>query len=257
MRTIRFLPVLLVICLLCQPLCLGQTTREAANDSSQPSDNADRPLRNQDVLEFSKAGMATAQLVKRIESSRTEFDLSPPKLDELFSAGVPEVAVLAMISVTTAPRVLEIPEGTLIEIEAPYTISSMQFKAKDEISFRVVNPVKVNGVTLIEQGATATGTIVKSKRGGHFGKAGLLSWKMESVTATDGTQVRLRVTPLRERGDSKSAKVATKMAITGALLTFAAPLALLHGFKRGGDAFIPAGKRFEVFVDGRASVNVR
>jgi hypothetical protein len=154
------------------------------------------------------------------------------------------------------PAVLQIPDGTLIEIEAPYTYSSMDFKPKDEISFRVVNPIVIDGVTVIEQGATATGRIEKSKRGGHFGKAGLLLWNMETVTAVDGSQIRLRTTSVRIRGDSKGAKVATQMIITGALLWPIAPVVLLHGFKRGKDAFIPAGKRYEVFVDGQPNVKL-
>lgn len=149
---------------------------------------------------------------------------------------------------------LKIPDGTPIEIEAPYTVRSMDFKPKDKISFRVVDPIKVNGITVIEQGATATGRIERSKRGGHWGKAGLLVWSMQTVTAVDGSQIPLRVAPLRLRGDSKGAKVATQMIITGALLSFIAPVALLHGFKRGKDAYIPAGKRYSVFVEGTPSV---
>jgi hypothetical protein len=152
---------------------------------------------------------------------------------------------------------LQIPDGTLIEIEAPYRINSREFKPNDEISFRVVNPIKINGVTVIEQGATATGRIEKAKRGGHFGKAGLLVWTMQTVTAADGSQVPLRTVKERLRGDSKAAKVATKMIITGALLPLIAPVALLHGFKRGKDAFIPAGKRYDVFVNGQVPVKVR
>jgi hypothetical protein len=149
---------------------------------------------------------------------------------------------------------LQIPDGTPVEIEAPYTLRSMDFKPNDKISFRVVNPIKVNGITLIEQGATATGRIEKSKRGGHWGKAGLLVWTMQTVTAVDGSQIFLRVASVRLRGDSKGAKVATQMIITGALMPLIAPVALLHGFKRGKDAYIPAGKRYSVFVEGTSSV---
>jgi len=144
---------------------------------------------------------------------------------------------------------IKLPDGTPVDIEAPYTINSMEFRANDKISFRVVNPVKVNGVTLIEQGATATARIDKAKRGGHFGKAGLFVFTMQSVTAVDGSQIPLRTVQMRLRGDSKGAKVATAMIITGALMPLIAPVALLHGFKRGKDAFIPAGKRYSVFVD--------
>lgn len=144
---------------------------------------------------------------------------------------------------------LQIPDGTPIEIEAPYTLSSMDFKPEDKISFRVVDAVKIAGVTVIEQGATATGVVEKSKRGGHWGKAGLFVWTMHSVTAADGSQVPVRATSVRLRGDSKGAKVATAMIITGALMPLIAPVALLHGFKRGENAYIPAGKRYTLFVD--------
>lgn len=149
---------------------------------------------------------------------------------------------------------LQIPDGTLIEIESPYRVNSKEFKPNDEISFRVINPIKINGVTVIEQGANATGRIEKAKRGGHFGKAGLLVWTMQTVTAVDGSKVPLRTVQERLRGDSKAAKVATQMVVTGALLFWIAPVALLHGFKRGKDAFIPAGKRYNVFVNGEAVV---
>jgi hypothetical protein len=149
---------------------------------------------------------------------------------------------------------LQIPDGTLIEIESPYRVNSQEFKPNDEISFRVINPIKIDGITVIEQGANATGRIERAQRGGHFGKAGLLVWTMQTVTAVDGSQVPLRTVQQRLRGDSTAAKVATQMIITGALLPFIAPVALLHGFKRGKDAFIPAGKRYEVFVNGQAIV---
>ena len=156
----------------------------------------------------------------------------------------------------TQDKANQIPDGTPIEIESPYTLSSMDFKPNDQISFRVVNPIKVNGVTLIEQGAIATGRIEKAKRGGHFGKAGLLVWTMQTVTAIDGSQIPLRISQVRLRGDSKSAKVATAMIITGALLPLIAPVALLHGFKRGENAYIPAGKRYSVYVDGNPTLRM-
>ncbi|HKO45151.1 MAG TPA: hypothetical protein VJU84_17875 [Pyrinomonadaceae bacterium] len=152
------------------------------------------------------------------------------------------------------PAAVRIPDGTPIEVEAPYMYRSMDFKPNDRISFRVVNPVKIDGVTLVEQGANATGKIERAKRGGHWGKAGLLVWTMQSVTAVDGSQVPVRPTSTRLRGDSKGAKVATAMIITGALMPLIAPVALLHGFKRGHDAFIPQGKRYSLVVSGDAAV---
>jgi hypothetical protein len=141
-----------------------------------------------------------------------------------------------------------------IEVESPFTVSSQNVREGDAISFRVVNPVKVDGVTVIETGATATARVIKASRGGHFGRAGRLAWKMENVTAVDGTRIPLQ-TSGRIVGDSKGAKVATQMAITAAIMPLIAPVALLHGFKRGENAILPAGKRLEVFAQGEVSVS--
>ena len=165
----------------------------------------------------------------------------------------PSQSAAAPSSPTPENLVNKIPDGTPVEIEAPYRLSSMEFKPEDKISFRVVDAVKVNGVTVIEQGATATGIVEKSKRGGHWGKAGLFVWTMQSVTAADGSQIPVRTTSVRLRGDSKGAKVATAMIITGALMPLIAPVALLHGFKRGENAFIPAGKRYTLYIEAKSS----
>ncbi len=258
------------ICLFFQTVNNVCAQTAVATENIQSAQSADSPLRNEDILEMVKGSVPLETILLKLKSSKSTFELSPQKLQELKNGGVPDSVVVAMLEATqlpladrpivrTAPvrKELQIPDGTLVEIEAPYTISSLHFKPGSEISFRVVNPIIVDGVTLIEQGATATGKIEQSKRGGHWGKAGLLTWSMQTVTGADGTQIPLRVVSMRLRGDSKGAKVATGMIITGALMPLIAPVALLHGFKRGGDAYIPAGQRYEVFVNGIAAVKGR
>ncbi|MBA3240224.1 MAG: hypothetical protein H0T60_03270 [Acidobacteria bacterium] len=150
---------------------------------------------------------------------------------------------------------MKIPDGTKIELEAAYEVSSKNVKAGEAISFRVAAPVMVSGRVVVEMGATATGRVVKASRGGHFGRAGRLAWRMEEVVAADGTRVPLRLDS-SVVGDSKGAKVAAKTVVTGVLLWPIAPVALFHGFKRGDNAYLPAGKRFEAAVNGDASVNI-
>ncbi|HKP45286.1 MAG TPA: hypothetical protein VJT50_01690 [Pyrinomonadaceae bacterium] len=181
-------------------------------------------------------------LLPAIALSQTPTDSSATKTIQQSQAVEPASPAQTKMAVP------KIADGTAIEIEAPYTLSSMDFKAGDKISFRVVDPIKVDGVTVIEQGATATGRVERSKRGGHWGKAGLFVWTMESVTAADGSQIPVKPSAVRLRGDSKGAKVATAMIITGAVMPLIAPVALLHGFKRGENAYIPAGKRYTIFT---------
>lgn len=154
-------------------------------------------------------------------------------------------------------RELKIPAGTPLDIATAWTVSSMDAKVGDLVSFRVLVPVKVDDAIVIGSGALVSGRIVKAKRAGHWGKAGKLSWTMQDVVAVDLTRVSLTANPdfpggqQGVTGQSHGGEVATKTAVMGALLAptiVLAPLALMHGFKRGEQAVLPEGKRFVVYV---------
>lgn len=154
-----------------------------------------------------------------------------------------------------ARRELKIPAGTPLEIEAANTVSSVNVRPHDFLSFRVLIPVKVDGVTLIDKDALVTGRVVESKRGGRWGKAGKLSWIMLDVVAVDLS--RVPVQPQQElpggrdriAGISHGGEVAAKAIMMSAVFFPLAPLAIIGGaFKRGEDAILPEGKRFVIFV---------
>ena len=265
---------LIALLLFCHQATLAQMAgpQSDATKSVQASKSSVTPLGNEDVLTLMKENVSPEVVVAKINSSACTFDTSPATLQRLKAEGVPDAVILAMtLAEKSAPIAgdqlsaavpeppkkrlsVKIPPGTLVEIEAAYTINSQQIKQGDLISFRVVNPVMVDGVTVIETGATATGRIIKASRGGHFGRAGRLAWEMRDVTAADGTRLPLQ-SPGRIVGDSKGAKVATQTVLTGLLLGPAAPLALLNGFKRGENAYLLGGKRFEVFIQGETTVS--
>ena len=158
------------------------------------------------------------------------------------------------------PRELKLPAGTPIDIEATYTVSSIDFRSGDYLSFRVLVPVMIDGVTLIDKGSLVTGRVVEAKRGGHWGKAGRLSWTIQDVVATDGTRVPLQAQkdlPTGRngiKGTSHGGEVATRTVLFGALLFPLSPLALMTGFKRGENAVLPEGKRFIVYVQSDTAV---
>ena len=118
------------------------------------------------------------------------------------------------------------------------------------MSFTVVHPVKIDGATVIAAGARATARVTKAKKGGSWGRAGTLAWEMRDVIAVDGSKVPLEFTN-RKKGDSKGGTVATAVIVTGVLFWPAAPF---WGFKKGKDAKVPAGSRFDVAVHGNATV---
>jgi hypothetical protein len=162
-------------------------------------------------------------------------------------------------------RELKIPAGTRLDIESTYTVSSLDARLGDLLSFRVLVPVKVDEVTVIDQNALVTGRVVKAKRAGHWGKAGKLAWTMQDVIAVDLTRVLLTAQPNLPAGQqgitgqSHGAEVATKTVVMGALLAPLfpiAPLALMSGFKRGENAVLPQGKRFVVYVQADTIVKI-
>ncbi len=255
------------------PLLLIQTTpaltaaaRPQAAKSIQQSQEGAAPLNNQDVLRMVEAGFVPEAILGMIKASPCDFVTTPAALQHLKEAGASDAVILAMVMAPKSSEAVKshatpgaqslrvkIPNGVTIEVEAPFTVSSQEVKKGDAISFRVVNPVKVDGVVVVAAGATATARVVKASRGGHFGRAGRLAWAMQDVMAVDGTRIPLQSSG-RIVGDSKGAKVATQMIITAAALPLIAPVALLYGFKRGENAILPAGKRFEVLTQGGAEV---
>ena len=245
---------------------------QAAQDAAkivQPSQTV-VALGNQDIIEMLRAKLSAEVILAKIKTSPANFDTSPEALKQLQAEGAGESVLLAMVN---APRnahageegagarvpakvTVRILKGTVIDVETAYEINSQLVREGDAISFRVVNPVKVGDVTVIEPGATATARVVKASRGGHFGRAGRLGWTLQDVTAVDGTRVAVEATG-RTVGDSKGAKVATQTVLTGLMLWPIAPVALLHGFKRGENAIVPAGKRFTIFVRSDSTVQGR
>src|SRR5947199_7857975 len=86
-----------------------------------------------------------------------------------------------------AVRELKISAGTPLEIETAFTVNSQYVRPEELISFRVLVPVRVDGVTLIEKYSLVTGRVVQAKRGGHWGKAGKLSGGVQVGVAVDVT----------------------------------------------------------------------
>src|ERR1044072_9855 len=163
-------------------------------------------------------------------------------------------------------RQVKLAAGTQIDVETTYAVSSADLNPGDLISFRVLIPVKVDDVTVIDQFALVTGRVVKSKRGGHWGKDGKLAWTMQDVVAVDLTRVPLTVNQEAPEGQhsvigiSHGGEVATKTVVLSAMMIPVfpiAPLALMSGFKRGENAVLPGGKRFVVYVAANTLIKVR
>ena len=232
------------------------------------------PLTNSDILTMVHAKLPSVVIIEKIHHSRCAFDTFPSVLAELKYKGVPDDVLMVMVesphggpgperkSETAKEKPTEapaefiqttIPDGTALELECMYTVSSSEVEEGSAVSFSVVHAVVVNGITVIAQGARATARVTKAKKGGSWGRAGQLAWAMQDVVAVDGSRVPLEFSK-STKGDSKGGTVATGVIVTGVLFWPAAPL---WGFKKGKDAKVPAGQRFEVVVHGNANVQTK
>lgn len=81
-----------------------------------------------------------------------------------------------------APRVITIPEGTVITVRLGESLSSKNSTAGQGFSATVAEPVVVDGKTVIERGAAARGSVVDAKAMGHFKGGALLEVRLNAVT---------------------------------------------------------------------------
>ena len=225
---------------------------------------AQQPLTNADVVSLVKSGLSAEIITAKIKQTSGIFDTSPTKLKELKTAGVPESVILAMIESGVPVRAIELSkpvestpsnsvtlkDGTPVELELAYTVSSAELKEGDAVSFRVVQPIQVNGLTVIDRGAPATARVVKAEGGKSWGRGGNLTWAIQSVTTVDNQKIPLNYTA-GSKGNGSPGTMTTGIVLTSLVFWPAAPL---WGFKKGKPAVIPAGKRFEVFVHGDAAI---
>ncbi len=221
------------------------------------------PLRNQDVLAMVEAKLSPTIIVAKIESSPCAFDTQPAALEELKNKGVTEDVLLAMVRANItqtadnhAPKTLKLPAGASLGIVTKYEINSAEVRAGDVLTFSVAEPVKVNGVIVIAEGAQVIGTVTMAHQGRPFGKAGRLAWEIQYAVAINGERVPLTLKK-NAVGESKGGTVAAATITTAVLLLPIAPVALLWGFKRGKPAIIPAGRNFQAFVKDEMTLSVK
>lgn len=81
-----------------------------------------------------------------------------------------------------AEETIVIPAGTTLMVRLGDSLSSKDSRAGDSFSATVARPVEVNGKTIIDQGARASGTVVDAKGMGHFKGGALLEIRLNSVS---------------------------------------------------------------------------
>jgi len=227
-----------------------------------------RVMRNNDILRLVADGVKSSEIVQRIQTSNCNFDVFPPVLRDLRRRGVAETVLLAMTVVPVGPpptrvtqdenssltKALQIPVGTVIELESMVAMSSAKAVEGSAITFAVTKRIFVNNVLAFERGAIAKGRVTKVKRAAALGRAGMLAWELDYVTAVDGTRVPIRLSG-EQKGANRSFVMAGGAAATAALIfPYSSPVALIWGLKKGDEAVLRGSKIFTASVNALTEV---
>lgn len=263
MRKILSLALIAIFGIAVSPLTPTARLQETAGSSGAQQRVADdEPLTNNSITELIRSGLSPEVVVAKIRTTPNRFDTSPAALQALNAAGIPNPIILAMVEASARPNTaassgapsatveVSVPDGTPVEIELSRTASGQELRVGDIVDFTVVQPVQVNGVTVIERGASARARVTEAKRAGRWGRAGKLEWAMQDVLAANGVRVPMRFSQ-RAVGESRGGQVAVAAVATTVLL---GPLGLLWGLRMGRPAIIPAGNRYTIFVQGNTMV---
>lgn len=177
------------------------------------------------------------------------------------------ISIVVLLTCATFPAAaqttVQVADGTSIHVRLKQDLSSQSARDGDVIEFTVAEPVKINGVTVIAEGAAARAVVLGSRSAGHFSRPGRLSWVMRSVTAIDGTEVPLRFVKEVPQGGAGAKKTSKKVLAAEAVAL--SPVALYYSpllvayipfaaASKGKPEMIAAGERYLVFVNGDAEV---
>ena len=157
-------------------------------------------------------------------------DLSVAQPDTAIAAAVAAVEAAAAIA-PVSPRTIVVPRLTDLVIELMATLSSETSTAGDRFPIRLVEPVMINGETVIPAGTPGEGEVIHAKAKGGMGAAGELIITARSLDL--GSQ-RIPLRSLRVNGDGQS-RIDTVNAI-GVASAATIPLASLVGFFITGGA---------------------
>jgi len=163
-----------------------------------------------------------------------------------------KATLLLPILTAVAAAQIVVPDGTKLRLRLDQTLSSATAEEGQTVELSVAEAVKIDGVTVVQEGARATGTVVLAQEKRRMGRSGKLDFSVDRVRAVHGEFLPVRYTLTKKQGDSKS--VSTGVITAGVAVVFwpAAPFVLL---RRGKDTTINKGVTFDVFIDGNHTVN--
>ena len=99
------------------------------------------------------------------------------------------IASMALACLALSAFAVFVPKGTKIRLEFVDGLSSKTARIGDEVLFKVVEDIVVDGKVVIRKGTEATGNVRKVERGRRFGVNARVTIDLREVEAVDGTRV--------------------------------------------------------------------
>lgn len=130
---------------------------------------------------------------------------------------------------------VEVPEGTVLELELLTALDSGVNQAGDEIQARTVSPIYVEGNLVLDSGALVEGRVTEAKASGRVKGRAVLGFTFERLD-TPGGRKKIRTSYVAEEAESGKKKDA---AIIGGAAGVGAIVGGIIGGKKG--AAIGAG----------------
>jgi hypothetical protein len=137
-------------------------------------------------------------------------------------------------------------DGTPVKLRLSQSISSADAKVGQEVSFEVIEDVKVDDVVVLPKGATAIANVTEAEHKKSMGRAGKLNVTISYARLSDNEKIALRAVKEAKGGGHVSAMTGAIVA-TSIVFFPAAPLFL---FIHGKDITIPQGTEITAFADG-------
>lgn len=226
-----------------------------------------KALTNSDIVTMTSQGFDAGLIVKAIESSNTDFDVSAQALVELKNAGVAQAVMEAMLSARAKKPLANVEaahgaagpadasptdpskpicnlnggcllrEGTQVPLKFANAISSKTANEGDPVELLLDEDMKVGDAVVVSKDAHALATVASAKKAGMMGRPGDLSVQLQYLIA-GGNHIRLRGT----KGKEGEGKVGATVALT----VLFGPIGLI---KHGKNVEIAAGTPLTAYVD--------
>ncbi|HTS62632.1 MAG TPA: serine/threonine-protein kinase [Candidatus Acidoferrales bacterium] len=217
----------------------------------KPEPRGPAVLTNQDVIAMVQANLAQSLILGQIRASETRFDLSTPELIRLAKAGVPERVieqmrhpkgvVAAPAPAPSAPTPATVTRQVHILGGLPFPVRLLAdvpagAEAGTPLHFQAVEDYRVGDNVAIARGARVTGELMGAGKK-VLGIGGKVQFRLESVTAVDGTKLKIKASPGRDSGKNQHA--------------------IEPPGRKSKDVLAPAGTEYTAYFDGDQTVAVK